>query len=120
MAGVSLRLSRCLSTRLLPQSNISSHKIISRPLTSATSRSSLPPATRPPSLPSSSNTIPDLCLGAGGKAPGFVQQMLFSPPVQEKNTKGLKIYDLWVGSDIGVFRSNKSEYSCVPGREYFF
>ena len=62
----------------LPQSNISSHKIISRPLTSATSRSSPPPATRPPSLPSSSNTIPDLCLGAGGKAPGFVQQMLFS------------------------------------------
>jgi hypothetical protein len=119
MAGVSLRLSRRLSTRLLPQSNISSHKIIFRPLTSATPRSFVPPATRPPSLPSSSNTIPDLCLGAGGKAPGFVQQMLFSPPVQEKDTKGLKTCDRQFGSDDGVFRSNKSEYSCVVGREYF-
>jgi len=33
------------------------------------------------------NTVPELVLGAGGKAPGFVQQMLFSAPVQEKNAK---------------------------------
>ena len=34
-------------------------------------------------------TVPELVLGAGGKAPGFVQQMLFSAPVQEKNAKGI-------------------------------
>jgi hypothetical protein len=34
--------------------------------------------------------VPELVLGAGGKAPGFVQQMLFSSPVQEKNAKGMK------------------------------
>jgi hypothetical protein len=101
MAGVSLRLSHRLSTPLLRQCNCSSpRKIIisSRTLTSAISRSSSPPSTRlprPPQSPplpssSSSNTIPDLCLGAGGKAPGFVQQMLFSAPVQEKNAKGNK------------------------------
>jgi len=33
--------------------------------------------------------VPELVLGAGGKAPGFVQQMLFSAPVQEKNAKGM-------------------------------
>lgn len=82
MVRVSLRLSR----RLPP-------KIISRTLTSATSRSSSSPSAplpRPTSLPTSSNTVPDLCLGAGGKAPGFVQQMLFSAPVQEKNAKGIR------------------------------
>lgn len=81
MVRVSLRLSR----RLPP-------KIISRTLTSATSRSSSSPSPlpRPTSLPTSSNTVPDLCLGAGGKAPGFVQQMLFSAPVQEKNAKGIR------------------------------
>jgi hypothetical protein len=36
------------------------------------------------------NTVPELVLGAGGKAPGFVQQMLFSAPVQEKNAKGIE------------------------------
>jgi hypothetical protein len=36
------------------------------------------------------NTVPELVLGAGGKAPGFVQQMLFSAPVQEKNAKGME------------------------------
>ena len=35
--------------------------------------------------------MPDLCLGAGGKAPGFVQQMLFSAPVQEKDPQGTNI-----------------------------
>ena len=47
------------------------------------------PPTRFPRPPS--NSVPDLCLGAGGKAPGFVQQMLFSAPVQEKNPKGTNI-----------------------------
>ena len=100
MAGGSLRLCHRLSKPLLRQCNFSSsHKIIfsSRTLTSAPSRSSSsPPSTRLPqstSIPSSSssNTIPDLCLGAGGQAPGFVQQMLFSAPVQEKNAKGDKV-----------------------------
>lgn len=91
MARVYLRLSH----RLIRQSNFSSQKILSRSLTSATSRLSSSPITTPPSrLPrpsnsSPTNTIPDLCLGAGGKAPGFVQQMLFSAPVQEKNAKGI-------------------------------
>ena len=51
----------------------------------------------PPSTSSSSpnanavkqTSLPDLCLGAGGKAPGFVQQMLFSTPVQSKPAKGI-------------------------------
>ena len=100
MGGASLRLCLRVSAPLLRQCNLSSHKIIisSRTLTSATSRSSSsPPSARLPRPPaqsylpsSSSNTIPDLCLGAGGKAPGFVQQMLFSAPVPEKNAKGKK------------------------------
>jgi hypothetical protein len=36
------------------------------------------------------STVPELVLGAGGKAPGFVQQMLFSAPLQEKNAKGME------------------------------
>jgi hypothetical protein len=58
----------------------------------ATSRStpSSPPVPPPGRLPirPPSNSVPDLCLGAGGKAPGFVQQMLFSVPVPEKQAKG--------------------------------
>ena len=55
--------------------------------TRSTSSSPPAPSTRLP-VPPSSSSVPDLCLGAGGKAPGFVQQMLFSAPVPEKNTKG--------------------------------
>jgi hypothetical protein len=103
MAGVPLRLFHRLSNPLLRQCDFSSHKIIisSRTLTSATSRwSSSPPSTRLPQPPQStslppsslsSNTIPDLCLGAGGQAPGFVQRMLFSAPVPEETAKGRNI-----------------------------
>jgi hypothetical protein len=91
MAGASLRLCHRLSTSLLRQSGLPAQKVTSRTLTSATQRSSNPSTRlpRPTSIARSPNTVPDLCLGAGGKAPGFVQQMLFSAPVQEKNAKGI-------------------------------
>ena len=93
MAPTSLRLCHRLSaspsTRHQPK--LLASKFLSRSLTSATHRSSAHTSTRlshHPNIQSSSNTVPNLCLGAGGKAPGFVQQMLFSAPVQEKNAKG--------------------------------
>jgi len=70
--------------------------------------------------------VPELVLGAGGKAPGFVQQMLFSAPVQEKNAKGMhgdfflffkrKKDRRWFKFADGGYRTNKSEYQCVVGR----
>jgi hypothetical protein len=66
-------------------------KLPIRSLTSATPRS--PAETRlhqHAHIQSPSTPIPNLCLGAGGKAPGFVQQMLFSAPVQDKIPKGLR------------------------------
>jgi hypothetical protein len=58
--------------------------------------------------------MPDLCLGAGGKAPGFVQQMLFSAPVQERHAKGTEPLEI---SLLIIRRANKSEYSSVFRRK---
>lgn len=94
MAGHALRLSRRLSTQSFRPCKSSCLNFQYRTLTSATPRSSSSPTTRLPrptgmGTAAGNATVPELVLGAGGKAPGFVQQMLFSAPVQEKNAKGM-------------------------------
>ena len=91
MPRICLRLSH--PRGVLRPSKCSIQIVTSRTWTSsATTRPTPPQSPRiapHPSSPSSNvGTVPDLCLGAGGKAPGFVQQMLFSAPVQEKQAKG--------------------------------
>src|SRR5271170_4346919 len=95
MAGHALRLSRRLSTQSFRPCKSSCLNFQYRTLTSATPRSSSSPTTRLPrptgmGTAAGNATVPELVLGAGGKAPGFVQQMLFSAPVQEKNAKGME------------------------------
>jgi hypothetical protein len=51
------------------------------------------PTTHTNSDTTPNGTLPNLCLGARGKAPGFVQQMLFQPPAQAQNAKGM-VYTL--------------------------
>jgi len=113
-AAASLRL-----CRRLPR-NASPSKLFARTLVSATPRSTSPSA-RIPRSPAlhhshSSTTVPDLCLGAGGKAPGFVQQMLFSAPVQDRHAKGTEPFEI---SLLILRRANKSEHTSVSGRKYF-